>query len=969
MRDEYSFILDRTHLEFRNSTELAEAAGLAQSTILEVCSRQNVPLSEYEATRRQCVEGIMAELGQNPMFNDIMDVVAVTQLMRPDLEVRFEDTPLDDGSYGYYSTKDLDQTLATYNSKAINETIIENIFDIEFSRGGDTVFGNIQDSSNLRSTVVHEFTHFAMEAVFKNDCAPYHPETSSAYFDDIVLQTMRNLYAFYLPDEPLNKQLSLKELANAISDLIDPKLSTFVHLFTGKYTPDEYNAEFVVRLPQVLAKLHIHDNLPLQLQICFAPLISYWKDVITPEMRKYIDTHPKGHLVSTDRVYEENLHAHSGEYYLMLEGEKSPADAALALQAKSLITAIKEGDRQIYRDLITSAKDDRLPRIALAQAIEQNQLGIFNLALSKVIHKEYLGSLCVRAFAKGNYVMADKILPHIKDITYLAQMLAYSAKNKNIEQLNRLLQPYAGDPYMLIKIAYMTNLQDKELSNLLMDNLQRIETSLVMSALERAFNEDKNQYLKDLFNQINYGSKYLAQAFNYAAARNNIDLFSHLLSYINTERDYKILESHSDFIKAHFTNKDLAIEALAATVSCNIPMLFNDLIKLISPQNAVEYMKIAFDQSVANNRPDMFKRILPFMQKSPQSLEWAFEEAVYNSLSDMFAQMLPFMQGSPNYMETALKLAVEQGKEDMFKQMLPFMQNSPQFIKKAFDKAVEVNKTELFTQMLPFMGNNPKLMEWAFEEAIYSNRSSMFAQMLPFMQNHPDLMGWAFEEAIEKGRVDMFIKMQPFMQNSPKYIDFKERLIELATKSENPEILDRIKKSYEMNTPESSSPTEPSLLSRVFSALDFLPNFPGVGASSVPEFLPQNYAEQALPSNMTPARFHLPRAIAPLSESEGQQQHGMAAMPATPELQGTLMLAQAFLGAKAPPVHAQFNMPSYVEGHVKQNETDVDWASTVHVHTENPTTFAEKTKHTEPKTPEQFKKVSEVNANPDTRTR
>jgi hypothetical protein len=81
-KDEFEHILDATSVEFMTLEELEEAADEATARIYEVCSGQEVLIADYKATREKCIRGIMETLGKTPMFNDIMDVVAVFQMIR-----------------------------------------------------------------------------------------------------------------------------------------------------------------------------------------------------------------------------------------------------------------------------------------------------------------------------------------------------------------------------------------------------------------------------------------------------------------------------------------------------------------------------------------------------------------------------------------------------------------------------------------------------------------------------------------------------------------------------------------------------------------------------------------------------------------------------------------------------------------------------------------------------------------------
>ncbi len=767
MKDEYSFILDRTHLDIRNVTELAEAAGRMQTTILEKCSEEDVPFSEYAATRQKCVHGLMEELGQNPIFNDIMDVVSASQLARSDLKVRFADSEaaIPGAGHGFYLS---------------NEDAIKEIYDIESSLAGrlsvgDVVVGGAKNSNALRGTVLHEFTHFALDAVFKNNCAPYSVIASPGDFNQIVLQTMRNLYSYYLPDTPLNEQLTAKELANSLVGLVDPELEKVVAVFKGAYEAERYNAEFVVRLPHILAEFYINENYNLspKFQACFAPLILYWKDVITPEMRKHVDRHSKGHLLTTDRVYEENMLAHSGEYYLLREGEKTPADAALAIMAKDLIDAIDSNDKVKYSELINGANDDRLPRIAMAQAISQNKLEIFNLAFAKIEpeHKKYLGSIWVKALRNGRYDMAEQIRPYIKDRSYLVQMLSFALERKSL--FNKLLLPFANDPTTLMEIVSLDlGKQDSQLSKLLTEKILEMDAGIVSAALKRAI--DKISLMKPQ-NSLEYVKKTM-------------------------------------MVMSHFGNRDTFVHML--------PHL----------ERSSEFLKQALNMAVRMDRADLFKQMLPLI-KTTQEFDETSNSVMFQNKLDLFKLMLPMIEASPKFKKNVMTMVIYQDKLDMFKLMLPMIETSSEFDTAVFNVVLH-DKTDLFKLMLPMIEASPEYQKVVLFKVIYYNKAEIFKLMFPILETSPKLMEEAFNMIVNFHKVDILIQILPLIQKSPNYTELMKHLSDAATKFKDKDILSIIREAEGVKMHIASTPEPTSASSFIMPSL---PTTPGYEKQALPD--------------------------------------------------------------------------------------------------------------------------------------
>jgi hypothetical protein len=210
-RDEFEHIMDSMRIDFRTPEELEAAVSKARNTIYEACSEQDVAVEDYKATREKCLRDIMKELGQNPMFNDIMDVVAVTQMIRekPGGTISmFDRENFPNGAQGVFKPQKVERQQSQSNLNvtaniydyAIGE-IIEHGMEVH---AGQVHLAAATGRSALRGVIIHEFAHFAMYAVFKNDCNPYTDSDTEAQkkFSAITKQTMDNLYLHFFKRAP-----------------------------------------------------------------------------------------------------------------------------------------------------------------------------------------------------------------------------------------------------------------------------------------------------------------------------------------------------------------------------------------------------------------------------------------------------------------------------------------------------------------------------------------------------------------------------------------------------------------------------------------------------------------------------------------------------------------------------------------------------------------------------------------------
>jgi hypothetical protein len=552
-KDEIEWILAKTKVEHRTSEELV-AAKVDEASVREACTQRNIPFEQYKTTREACITGLMKELGSNPVFNDMLDVVALTHLSRDDIRVGFQDKDslLSGTAGGYYQRVEI-----SLYKKLLN--IWNGIYDTEFVGGNVEMASNI--SRSTKGTLIHEFGHFVMDSLYKSESGsePYKDNDNErrAIFTQAMKQTMLNLHKHYAPDKEISADASLKEISVSLSSAlqgktISPAERSIVDIVTTRlfehsiYREAVYDAEFVVRLPQILAQHYTDGATPEpHLMKCFEPFSNYWKDYITPDMRKFIDTHPKKHLLTEDRFYEENPLARSGEHYLLNSKDLSAEEQALANQIKTNDKAIKDGT---YVAKAGEKLDIRVLRAALTSAITHQQEKIFDKVLSEITEKQFLGPALVLATELGQTQMAEKLLPHITDQYYNTDNIKHQILQQHIDSNN--VAGFKATLSLFIEDAPpppLNNLAEFVIKNNLMTEIDTISSSKNL--------HPKENWVKKL------GYKNVSNMIDYCIKTDNIKLFTQLFPSLMSS-----ISDHSAYIEiSRCLSKALSKESLEIT--------------------------------------------------------------------------------------------------------------------------------------------------------------------------------------------------------------------------------------------------------------------------------------------------------------------------------------------------------------------------------------------------------------------
>ena len=311
-------------------------------------------------------------------------------------------------------------------------------------------FGNIVANIDspayyLKRTLAHEMAHRSMMILNGyRSAAPYTENQLISYFNDIkakdnfedaMMQSLKNLHQEFIPDKPVPEEL--KQITSNIKSIIPylhPKereiTESFIGMFhTDLYQNSDYHTEFVVRLPEAIARF---GDIPPYLIDTFKPLTNFYKTDITPKMMNYIENHSyKGNLIPTDidKYHPETYLSRSGEDELLARAATNTLkgnEAKLVKQMKEIKNFVKTGDTQAAILSLDAITDERVIRFTLSQAIENNNQALFAATLPKIQAPQYLGPQLVRATENNCPEMALALMPAVENQYYLTKTLETS---------------------------------------------------------------------------------------------------------------------------------------------------------------------------------------------------------------------------------------------------------------------------------------------------------------------------------------------------------------------------------------------------------------------------------------------------------------------------------------------------------------------------------------------------------------
>lgn len=207
---------------------------------------------------------------------------------------------------------------------AFKQTVLNLSFRGYYIHPIDTIGINTEASDSFGS-IVHEYTHRLMRYVFGIKMTPYpqHSLTAQSSYNQAVIETLFRISQelFNISDfTELETNDSFKfgqslleqkfaQLRDDLSttqkhDLYQYCLKTFSSLVLRVYgyAPQEEHAEFVVRLPQLIAtEPRCYDALK---EGVAKPMDDYWKAEISPAVQELIATHDTStHCASEDHTY------------------------------------------------------------------------------------------------------------------------------------------------------------------------------------------------------------------------------------------------------------------------------------------------------------------------------------------------------------------------------------------------------------------------------------------------------------------------------------------------------------------------------------------------------------------------------------------------------------------------------------------------------------------------------------------
>ncbi|NRA73479.1 MAG: hypothetical protein HRU36_01865 [Rickettsiales bacterium] len=329
------------------------------------------------------------------------------------------------------------------------------------------------NNNNLRvDSFIHEEGHKLIDNIFKNNCKPYHTgdAKNKIIYEKTIRQVLYNI-ALLCVESNLNKtdhlstweigQNLAKKLTNAEHNhKLYYTLSTILSIYE-LYDREREHTEFIVRLPQIIAKGFYDDN---QVQQILEPLERYWQNYIVDDIHKYLEKNDYSHYCSPLPVLKQY-----SLYDLFVK--KCPLNRAML--RKSII------ERKQYD--IASILIDRDSRISLDTFKEmllqtKNDYKVLPL-VRKAIEKELImeESEQVMSFIKVFFAIIDNKAYYALDALLEKEFESnfYSFVIGKIE-----------DPHVLLSIINGAKLVDEHTKNKYTANFKHSIATIILSCHE-----------------------------------------------------------------------------------------------------------------------------------------------------------------------------------------------------------------------------------------------------------------------------------------------------------------------------------------------------------------------------------------------------------------------------------------------------------------------------------------------------
>lgn len=186
--------------------------------------------------------------------------------------------------------------------------------------GKISIYLNIKAKSEIFATLIHELTHHVMGVIFKNDNNPYNEgdSQSQAKFDNAIKEVIYSVYKYFLPnvEMPNDKKSIIEGLKKVENNLEyhDQLVVRLIYQTLFGYNDNKMHSEFIARFTQIITELG--GELSNDIANIFQPFIEYYKEIVTPSMINYINSHPYNDNLIIEDVYSENLLSYASDYYI-----------------------------------------------------------------------------------------------------------------------------------------------------------------------------------------------------------------------------------------------------------------------------------------------------------------------------------------------------------------------------------------------------------------------------------------------------------------------------------------------------------------------------------------------------------------------------------------------------------------------------------------------------------------------------
>jgi hypothetical protein len=737
---------------------------------------------------------------------------------------------------------------------------------INFLEHGDAHelnYGVILDDGQKKSALID----FSLSLVGRSN---HHPKTAVAGTLDQQLSQAEIAFSINVSEEFLSKRLMLNK---AISDTAD----YLKHAGFNKEEVERFSQEVSTKMDNRFSNL---ENATIVRKFILAQMSGH-------SVKRFFDPKKSNVLAIVAQVDENlqknfyaaifRLHAKNEKItgidfgkMLLEQAAKSPATVKYAL-----VDIIKAGDTELFKQMLPYIGENRHTSaealIALLQTENEAMIKLLMPYIEKnkdEIYGEFIRYTISKSFAQivssGNDKIFKLLIPYMSEGGKSAMVDAFlQAISQGEQSMFEQMLPYMKGSLVSLenglRKAVLTG--NEKMVGQMLPYFQNEPPTYAAGGLMNAITTGNKKIFKQILPYINNSSYFMGKSLKAAVTNGSDDFFEELLALAKdkpidmddgfaaavTLGNEKMFERILAYVKDEPINM---VDGFMAAVTLGKEKMFERMLPLIGKEPS--YMKRVLLTALKQGQEKMFEEMLPYMKGFPDTLVPVLEEAIITGKQNLFDQilpcfskenssalsasfaatvktnnlpmfesLLPYMERDPSSMAAAFAQATLNGNVKMFERMLPHIKKEPECMSAGLANAVDAGQVEMFNQILPHIKNQPASLRLGLTAAVRSGKQDFFNQILPHIKNDPDAMYEAFKCAAITGN-DVFIeKMLPYMRDFNAGF-FKATDVALSTAKQL---------GYDKIVQMLALP-QPSLFSRLFNMLDFLPNFPRASASS-----------------------------------------------------------------------------------------------------------------------------------------